>query len=65
MHDNVNPFSVKPHSSHNLFQPSPLNSISAWKTQLSFEVRDLGENKAIFLFEDETDMVWVLDNGPW
>ena len=28
---------------------------SAWKTELSFEVRDLGENKAIFLFEDETD----------
>ena len=28
---------------------------SAWKTEFSFEVRDLGENKVIFLFEDETD----------
>ena len=28
---------------------------SAWKTELGFEVRDLGENKAIFLFEDEID----------
>lgn len=38
---------------------------SAWRTEFSFEVRDLGENKAIFLFEDETDMVRVLTNGPW
>ena len=38
---------------------------SAWKTELSFEVRDLGESKAIFLFEDETDMVRVLNNSPW
>ena len=38
---------------------------SAWKTELSFEVRDLGENKAIFLFGDETYMVCVLNNGPW
>nr|POF14968.1 hypothetical protein CFP56_63306 [Quercus suber] len=38
---------------------------SAWRTDLSFEVRDQGENKAIFLFEDETDMIRVLTNGPW
>lgn len=38
---------------------------SAWKTELSFEVRDLGENKAIFLFADKTDMDRVLNKGPW
>ena len=38
---------------------------SAWRTDLSFEVRDLGENKAVVLFEDETDMIRVLTNGPW
>ena len=38
---------------------------SAWRTDLSFEFRDLGENKAIVLFEDETDMIRVLTNGPW
>ena len=37
----------------------------AWRTDLSFEVHDLGENKAIVLFEDETDMIRVLTNGPW
>ena len=38
---------------------------SAWRTDLSFEVRDLGENKAILLFEDETNMIRVLTNAPW
>lgn len=38
---------------------------SAWRMDFNFEVRDLGENKAIFLFEDETDMVHILTNGPW
>ncbi|KAF3950548.1 hypothetical protein CMV_023716 [Castanea mollissima] len=38
---------------------------SAWRTDFSFEVRDLGENKAISLFEDETDMVRVLTKGTW
>ncbi|KAL4600535.1 hypothetical protein ACB092_11G205800 [Castanea dentata] len=32
---------------------------TACRTDFSFEVRDLGENKAIFLFEDETDMYLV------
>ncbi|KAL0012144.1 hypothetical protein SO802_007252 [Lithocarpus litseifolius] len=39
--------------------------MSAWKTELSFEVCDLGENKAIFLFKEETDMVRVLSNSLW
>ena len=38
---------------------------SAWRTDFSFEVRDLGENKAIFLFEDEIDMIRILTNDPW
>ena len=38
---------------------------SAWRTDFGFEVRDLGENKAIFLFEDEIDMIRVLTNDPW
>lgn len=32
----------------------------AWKTDQSFKVHDLGENKAIILFEDEVDMECVL-----
>ncbi|KAL0008463.1 hypothetical protein SO802_009965 [Lithocarpus litseifolius] len=38
---------------------------SAWKIDSDFEVRDLGDNKAIFLFEDEVDMKRVLMNSPW
>ncbi|KAK7858131.1 hypothetical protein CFP56_014554 [Quercus suber] len=37
----------------------------AWKTEQSFELRDLGENKAIILFEDKVDMDRVLSMGPW
>ena len=29
---------------------------SFWKAEQGFEIRDLGENKALFVFKDEIDM---------
>ena len=37
----------------------------AWKTKENFEVSDLGENKALFLFKMMDDLDKVLLQGPW
>ena len=38
---------------------------SIWKAERGFENRDLGENKALFVFNDEIDMDRVLMLSPW
>ena len=38
---------------------------SFWKAEQGFEIRDLGENKALFVFNDEIDMDRVLMLSPW
>nr|POE54607.1 hypothetical protein CFP56_53179 [Quercus suber] len=38
---------------------------SMWKTNNSFDVRDLGSNKAMILFDDEDDLDRILMRGPW
>lgn len=38
---------------------------SVWKAENSFEVSDLGENKAMFLFQTKDDMERVLLLSPW
>ena len=38
---------------------------SIWKTNQSFEVSDLGDNKAFFLFQNEDDADRVRLQGPW
>ena len=38
---------------------------SVWRTAKNFEVCDLGENKALFQFEDENDLDRVLLLSPW
>lgn len=37
----------------------------AWKTKENFEVSDLGENRALFLFQSMDDLDRVLQLGPW
>lgn len=37
----------------------------AWKTKANFEVSDLGENRALFLFQTMDDLDRVLQLGPW
>ena len=37
----------------------------AWRTEKSFEIRDVDDNKAIILFEEEVDLKRVLMNSPW
>ena len=38
---------------------------SIWKMNQSFEVSDLGNNKALFLFQNEDDVDKVRLQGPW
>ncbi|XP_023880262.1 uncharacterized protein LOC111992626 [Quercus suber] len=38
---------------------------SIWKTAQNFELSDLGDNKALFLFQNEDDADKVLLLGPW
>ena len=38
---------------------------TVWKTENNFEVSDVGENKALFLFQKEEDMDRVLMLSPW
>ena len=38
---------------------------SMWKTKKSFDVRDLGSNMALVLFDDEYDLDHILMRGPW
>ena len=38
---------------------------SVWKTEATFEVSDLGENKVMFLFQKKDDMDRVLFLSPW
>nr|XP_023912495.1 uncharacterized protein LOC112024087 [Quercus suber] len=38
---------------------------SIWKTNQNFEVSVLGDNKALFLFQNEDDADKVLLQGPW
>jgi hypothetical protein len=35
-----------------------------WKSEKDFSIRDMGDNKALFMFEDEIDVVHVLQNDP-
>lgn len=37
----------------------------AWRMEKNFEIRDVGDNKAIILFEEEVDLQRVLMNSPW
>ena len=37
----------------------------AWKTKENFDVSDLGENRALFLFHMTDDLDRVLQLGPW
>ena len=36
-----------------------------WKTARGFTVKDMGENRMVFTFEDEVDLERVLLNEPW
>ena len=36
-----------------------------WKARKSFEVRDMGNHLVLFTFEDESDVVKVLQGEPW
>ena len=38
---------------------------SMWKTEKSFNIRDLGSNTAMILFDDEDDLDHILMRGPW
>lgn len=38
---------------------------SVWRTMKNFKVCDMGENKVLFLFEDENDLDRVLLLSPW
>ena len=37
----------------------------AWRTENSFEICDVDDNKAIILFKEEVDLKHVLMNSPW
>uniref|UniRef100_A0A2N9F8H0 Reverse transcriptase domain-containing protein n=1 Tax=Fagus sylvatica TaxID=28930 RepID=A0A2N9F8H0_FAGSY len=36
-----------------------------WRTEKDFSIRDMGDNKALFMFEDEIDVERVMQHGPW
>jgi hypothetical protein len=36
-----------------------------WRADKGFTIRDMGDNKALFTFKEETDLERVLQNGPW
>ena len=38
---------------------------SMWRTEKSFDIRDLGLNTAMILFDDEYDLDHILMHGPW
>ena len=38
---------------------------SMWKTEKSFDVRDLGSNMVLVLFDEEYDLDHILMRGPW
>uniref|UniRef100_A0A7N2N214 DUF4283 domain-containing protein n=1 Tax=Quercus lobata TaxID=97700 RepID=A0A7N2N214_QUELO len=38
---------------------------SMWRDGGNFDVRDLGNNTAILIFDDEDDPKWILMQGPW
>lgn len=38
---------------------------SMWKTEKSFDVRDLGSNMVLVLFNEEYDLDHILMCGPW
>lgn len=38
---------------------------SMWKTEKSFDIRDLGSNTAMIIFYDEDDLDCILLCGPW
>ena len=37
---------------------------SMWRTEKSFDIRDLGPNMAMILFDDEYDLDHILMRGP-
>ena len=36
-----------------------------WKPDKAFRVRDMGDNKVVFIFTDEANLEWVLANRSW
>jgi hypothetical protein len=36
-----------------------------WRPVRELKARDMGDNKAMFMFRDEVDLERVLANGPW
>ena len=38
---------------------------SMWRDGGNFDVRDLGNNIAMLIFDDEDDPKWILMQGPW
>ena len=38
---------------------------STWKTKKSFDIRDLGSNMVLILFDEEYDLDHILMHGPW
>ena len=38
---------------------------SMWRDGGNFDVRDLGNNTAMLIFDDEDDPKWILMRGPW
>ena len=38
---------------------------SMWRSIQNFEIRDLGSNTTLLLFENEADSLKILSQGPW
>ena len=38
---------------------------SMWKTEKCFDIRDLGSNMVLVLFDEEYDLDHILMRGPW
>ena len=38
---------------------------SVWKTEKSFDIRDLGSNMVLILFNEEYNLDHILMRGPW
>ena len=38
---------------------------STWKTEKSFDIRDLGSNMVLILFDEEYNLDHILMHGPW
>ncbi len=36
-----------------------------WKTERDFTIHDMGDNKALFMFEDKIDVERIIQNSPW